>query len=90
MAKFGKDPIYRTKVIMRKPVWTPAIPNQIKRPCALLCFIIILFIADKILWSKTSVRPRSLNSMKILDVIRRDCGDLCNTLKDQVQMDSFF
>jgi hypothetical protein len=24
VAKFGKDPIYRTKVIMRKPVWTPA------------------------------------------------------------------
>ena len=23
-AKFGKDPIYRTKVIVRKPVWTPA------------------------------------------------------------------
>ena len=25
-AKFCKDPIYRTKVIVRKPVWTPAIP----------------------------------------------------------------
>ena len=48
---------------------------------ALLCFIIILFIADKILWSKTSVKPRSLNSMEILDVIRRDCGALCNTLR---------
>jgi hypothetical protein len=24
--KFGKDPIYRTKVIVRKPVWTPARP----------------------------------------------------------------
>ena len=48
---------------------------------ALLCFIIILFIADKILWSKTSVKPRSLNSMEILDVIRRDCGELCNTLR---------
>ena len=24
VAKFGKDPIYRTKVIVRKPVWTPA------------------------------------------------------------------
>jgi len=23
VAKFGKDPIYRTKVIVRKPVWTP-------------------------------------------------------------------
>ena len=23
-AKFGKDPIYRTKVIVWKPVWTPA------------------------------------------------------------------
>jgi hypothetical protein len=22
VAKFGKDPIYRTKVIVRKPVWT--------------------------------------------------------------------
>jgi hypothetical protein len=31
-AKFGKDPIYRTKVIVRKPVWTPAIPNHIIRP----------------------------------------------------------
>jgi hypothetical protein len=29
VAKFGKDPIYRTKVIVRKPVWTPAIPNHI-------------------------------------------------------------
>jgi hypothetical protein len=26
VAKFGKDPIYRTKVIVRKPVWTPARP----------------------------------------------------------------
>jgi hypothetical protein len=24
VAKFGKDPIYRTKVIVRKPVWAPA------------------------------------------------------------------
>ena len=24
VVKFGKDPIYRTKVIMRKPVWMPA------------------------------------------------------------------
>jgi hypothetical protein len=37
VAKFGKDPIYRTKVIVRKPVWTPparppAIPNHIIRP----------------------------------------------------------
>jgi hypothetical protein len=24
VAKFGKDQIYRTKVIVRKPVWTPA------------------------------------------------------------------
>ena len=23
VAKFGKDPIYRTKVIVWKPVWTP-------------------------------------------------------------------
>ena len=26
VVKFGKDPIYRTKVIVRKPVWTPAHP----------------------------------------------------------------
>jgi hypothetical protein len=26
VAKFGKDLIYRTKVIVRKPVWTPARP----------------------------------------------------------------
>ena len=26
VAKFGKDPIYRTKVIVRKPVWTPVRP----------------------------------------------------------------
>jgi hypothetical protein len=36
VAKFGKDPIYRTKVIARKPVWMsahpPAIPNHIIRP----------------------------------------------------------
>ena len=36
VAKFGKDPIYRTKVIVRKPVWTPThlpvIPNHIIRP----------------------------------------------------------
>jgi hypothetical protein len=37
VAKFGKDPIYRTKVIVQKPVWTlarrpPAIPNHIIRP----------------------------------------------------------
>jgi hypothetical protein len=24
---FGKDPIYRTKVIVRKPVWTPTRPT---------------------------------------------------------------
>ena len=24
VVKFGKDPIYRTKAIVRKPVWTPA------------------------------------------------------------------
>ena len=28
VAKFGKDLIYRTKVIMRKPVWTPAARPQ--------------------------------------------------------------
>ena len=32
VAKFGKDLIYRTKVIVRKPVWTPAIPNHIIWP----------------------------------------------------------
>jgi hypothetical protein len=32
VAKFGKNLIYRTKVIVRKPVWTPAIPNHIIRP----------------------------------------------------------
>jgi hypothetical protein len=38
VATFGKDPIYRTKVSVRKPVWTPvrppppAIPNHIIRP----------------------------------------------------------
>ena len=36
VAKFGKDLIYRIKVIVRKPVWTPArppaIPNHIIRP----------------------------------------------------------
>ena len=26
VAKFGKDPIYRTKVTVRKPVWTPESP----------------------------------------------------------------
>ena len=31
LANFGKDLIYRTKVIVRKPVWTPAIPNHIIR-----------------------------------------------------------
>ena len=28
VAKFGKDPIYRTKVIAQKPVWTPARHTQ--------------------------------------------------------------
>ena len=28
VVKFGKDPIYRTKVIVRKPVWTPSRHNQ--------------------------------------------------------------
>ena len=28
VAKIGKDPIYRTKVIVRKPVWTPARHTQ--------------------------------------------------------------
>jgi hypothetical protein len=28
VAKFGKDPIYKTKVIVRKPVWTPARHTQ--------------------------------------------------------------
>jgi len=28
VAKFGKDPIHRTKVIVRKPVWTPARHTQ--------------------------------------------------------------
>ena len=37
VAKFGKDPIYRTKVIVRKPVWTPAIPNHIIRPISRRC-----------------------------------------------------
>ena len=36
VAKFGKDSIYRTKVIVRKHVWPPArppaIPNHIIRP----------------------------------------------------------
>ena len=32
VAKFCKDPKYRTKVIVRKPVWTPAASNHIKRP----------------------------------------------------------
>ena len=32
VVKFGKDSIYRTKVIVRKPVWTPAIHNHIIRP----------------------------------------------------------
>jgi hypothetical protein len=28
VAKFGKDPIYRTKVIVRKPVWMPTRRTQ--------------------------------------------------------------
>jgi hypothetical protein len=28
VAKFGKDRIYRTKVIVRKPVWTPTRHTQ--------------------------------------------------------------
>jgi hypothetical protein len=33
VTKFGKDPIYRTKVIVRKPEWTTAAtPNHIIRP----------------------------------------------------------
>jgi hypothetical protein len=28
VVKFGKDPIYRTKVIVRKPVWTPTHHTQ--------------------------------------------------------------
>ena len=28
VAKFGKDPKYRTKVIVQKPVWTPARHTQ--------------------------------------------------------------
>jgi hypothetical protein len=28
VVKFGKDPIYRTKVIVRKPVWTPSRHTQ--------------------------------------------------------------
>jgi hypothetical protein len=28
VAKFGKDLIYRTKVIVQKPVWTPARHTQ--------------------------------------------------------------
>ena len=36
VTKFGKDPIYRTKVIVWKPAWTharpPVIPNHIIRP----------------------------------------------------------
>jgi hypothetical protein len=32
VAKFGKGPIYRTKVIVQKPVWTPTTPNHIIRP----------------------------------------------------------
>jgi hypothetical protein len=28
VAKFGKDPIYRIKVIVRKPVWMPARPPR--------------------------------------------------------------
>ena len=31
VTKFGKDPIYRTKVIVRKPVWTPARHTQYGR-----------------------------------------------------------
>jgi len=29
VAKFGKDAIYRTKVIMQKPVWMPARHTQL-------------------------------------------------------------
>jgi hypothetical protein len=28
VTKFGKDPIYRTKIIVRKPVWTPGRHTQ--------------------------------------------------------------
>ena len=28
VAKFGKDPVYRTKVIVCKPVWTPTRHTQ--------------------------------------------------------------
>lgn len=48
---------------------------------ALLCFIIMLLFADTILRSVTSVKHGSLNSKEILDVIRSDCGELCNTLR---------
>ena len=40
--KFGKDPIYRTKIIVWKPVWTPAHPpaitNHIIRPVCIWAY----------------------------------------------------
>ena len=39
VAKFGKDPIYRTKVIVRILVWTPAIPNHIIRTVSRRAYI---------------------------------------------------
>ena len=30
MVKFVKDPIYRTKVIVRNPVWTPALQPKLQ------------------------------------------------------------
>jgi hypothetical protein len=47
VAKFGKDPIYRTKVIVRKPVWTLTIPNHIIRPVSRRAYKKRILIHDK-------------------------------------------
>jgi hypothetical protein len=43
MAKFGKDLIYRTKVIVQKPVWTPARHRHTQSHNTVL-LVIVLFV----------------------------------------------
>ena len=47
MAEFGKDPIYRTEVIVRKPVWTKRPLSQLHlNAIFLLPGVIMISIID--------------------------------------------
>ena len=74
VAKFGKDPIYRTKVIVQKPVWTPTRHNQSHSTASLRR----AYKKEEKKWFNMTRKNLSCKNIFVLDFVFITCNILAN------------